>query len=275
MPDPKLPKFKNPPVVETVLGIQFERLPGLGSAHLGAFWESLGTESWPNVSEQPPISLQFERFGVDQQWGPAGPVLSLSREVSVRLQIRNRDQNRMVQVQNGRMHYNWLGFEGDPYPSYETVEPEFRDALQRFQGFLVAHALGEVRPTQWEVTYVNHIPRGTVWETPEDWASFFPSLATSRIESVPIQLEGFSGEWHYVIKSKRGRLHVRFAHGRREKPTEQEIIELHLTARGPIHEEKRRLDSFFDGLKLGHETIVRAFKDLTSGKAHDYWGLEQ
>jgi len=60
-------KFERPPVNETVLGVQFDPLPRLSSAHLGAFWASLGTD-WPVVNDAPELEQQFERFGKGEQW---------------------------------------------------------------------------------------------------------------------------------------------------------------------------------------------------------------
>jgi len=44
-----LPDYVNPPVVETILGVQFERLPAFKNAHLGAFWKTLDTREWADV----------------------------------------------------------------------------------------------------------------------------------------------------------------------------------------------------------------------------------
>lgn len=35
-----LPKYANPPVVETVLGVQFPELRGFKSVHFGLYWEA-------------------------------------------------------------------------------------------------------------------------------------------------------------------------------------------------------------------------------------------
>ena len=47
---------------------------------------------------------------------------------------------------------------------------------------------------------------------------------------------------------------------------------LNLTARGPVPSNEAFLE-FDNGLALGHEAIVRGFKDLTSEKAHQYWEI--
>ena len=62
-----LPKYEKPPVVETVLGLQFNPLSAFTNAHLGAFWQSLGVEAWPTVTDKPPLPRQEERFTPDAQ----------------------------------------------------------------------------------------------------------------------------------------------------------------------------------------------------------------
>ena len=272
-----LPKFKRPPVIETVLGVQFEPLAGFGNAHLGAFWKSLGGD-WPNVADVPPLEPQFEEFGEAMSWRTAGLQLKLSRDPHTRLQTRNLTNDRMIQVQNGRLHYNWLGHVGSEYPSYHKVRPEFDWALDLFRQFLANQPPREpqsepweLQPNQWEVTYVNHIPRGTVWEQPQDWTRLFPSVAVLPAERPPVRLESLGGQWHYEIEPQRGRLHVNVSHGWRKKPDECELLVLNLTARGPVGSRGEDGLGLDEGLQLGHEIIVKAFRDLTSKRAQEYW----
>ena len=45
------PDYEHPPVVETVIGVQFDSLPELRNAHLGAFWKTvLDTGEWHNLT---------------------------------------------------------------------------------------------------------------------------------------------------------------------------------------------------------------------------------
>ena len=80
MPDTTdpLPDYNDPPVVETVLGVQFDRLPGFKNAHLGAFWKTLNAAEWPVVQDAPPLAPQFERFDKSVRWAKG-----------VQLQLRN------------------------------------------------------------------------------------------------------------------------------------------------------------------------------------------
>lgn len=271
----KLPKFSKPPVVETVLGVQFNRIEGLTDAHLGAFWHELGAD-WPNVRHAPRLDEQFELFGEEQlSWRPGSLQLRLTQNPASRLFIKNPTEDALIQIQDNRFHYNWTGGHGGhDYPNYEKVKPEFDEAYQKFINFLDAQALEEIRPNQWEVTYVNHIPRGSVWERPDDWAKLFPNSVILQSNVGQINLEGIQAQWHFEIHPQKGRLHVELQSGRRAPDqNEDDLLIMKLTARGPIPFEDNGT-SLNEGLNLGHEIIVRSFKALTSEEAHITWGAE-
>ncbi len=175
--------FQHPPLVETVLGVQFVPVPNFRNAHLGAFWKRLGPD-WPTTTDGPPLPQLIETFGDAEAWAFPAFQLAIASSMPVRMQIRSKDDSRMVQVQNGRLHYNWLGRPGGEYPRYKKVRPEFDTMLSEFQRFLADEKLGEMRPNQWEVAYVNRIPRGTVWNEPADWAKLFRSLVLMRLRPV-------------------------------------------------------------------------------------------
>ena len=268
-----LPDYANPPVVETVLGVQFDRLPGFTNSHLGAFWKTLDAAEWPGVADAPPLQPQFERFSEAARWG-RGLQFQLSPITPGRVQIRNRTGDRMLQVQNGRLHFNWLGNVSTSYPRYETVRAGFVEALERFAAFVSQADVGRFQPNQWEVTYINQVPQGTVWNTPNEWTFFSPLCGVPTIEGV-IQGENFTGQWHFVIPEQRGRLHIEWQHALSAMPDqpEREVIQLTLTARGPLDSKSESIQPVLDGLNLGRETIVRSFSGLMTKEANDYWGL--
>jgi uncharacterized protein (TIGR04255 family) len=267
------PDYERPPVVETVLGVQFDRLPGLKNAHLGAFWKALHRIEWPVVEDAPPLSPQFERFDPTSAWARAIQ-LQLTQDPACRLQIKNTDGDRMIQVQNGRLHFNWLGKGGEAYPRYEKVQSEFAPLLKRFEQFLSDESLGEFRPNQWEITYVNDIPQGTVWNTPADWRFFKPLAAVPTIEGVA-EGESFGGQWHFVIPPQRGRLHIDWEHLKSRQVGNNCVpgfIRVTFTARGPVG--PNGVSTVLEGLDMGRATIVRSFQKLMSDDANRFWGLK-
>lgn len=267
-----LPVYANPPVVETILGVQFDRLTGFRNAHLGAFWKTLESEKWPKVADALSLQPQFERFdeAAAMQWGK-GPQLQLTAVPPSRIQITNQDGNRMIQLQNGRLHFNWLGQNATEYARYANIRQGFEEVLSDFLRFVEVERVGKFQPNQWEVTYLNHIPRGTVWTTPADWNFFSLLSGVPRLEGL-VEGESFDGEWHFVIPEKRGRLHIQWQHGVKHGEDDQELIVLTLTARGPISGAAPA--SILEGLDVGHNAIVRGFEALMSDTANEYWGLE-
>jgi len=268
--------YARPPVVETILGVQFDPLQRFSNAHQGLFWECLGAD-WPELTDSAPLEPQFEQFTEESSWVPPGIAFRIAQTVPSRLQIKNQDENRLIQLQNGRLHLNWLGHGGADYPRFEQVLTEFERIVERFRDFVVGRNLGEFRPNQWEVTYLNHIPQGTVWRTPNDWGFFRPLAALQDLDT-PVKFETFNGEWHFVIPDNQGRLHVQWQHGKTRDPA-RELVVLTLTARGPLHFDPQ--DSQIDlrrlhtGLSVGHEAIVVSFRELMSDEANTYWGLQQ
>ena len=268
--------FERPPLIETVLGVQFDPLPRLTTAHLGAFWHVLGPQEWPNVVDAPSLQQQFERFGDDNAWVEPELRLRLSPKAEVRLQIRNADNDRMIQVQNGRFHLNWLGRQGREYPRYSSVKPHSLEMLGRFLDYVEKAGVGEFRPNQWEVTYVNHLVRGSDWEVPSDWSRIFPGLNLFGDEAESLGTEGFDFDWHYEIKDRLGRLHVELKSGAQRVDGEhRESLRLALTARGPMPPSDNDLDSLSQGLDTGRGAIVTTFTTITSPHAQRGWGRRE
>lgn len=266
-----LPSFKQPPVVETVLGVQFDRIENLTNARLGAFWKRLGSE-WADTQDAPALEPVFEHFGAEQTWRHFAPRFTLTRDPAARLQIRNVDKQRMIQVQRDRFHYNWLGYHRSEYQRYKNIRPQFDEQLNAFREFLASEGLGELVPNQWEITYVNHIPKGTVWNEPADWPSVLKGLLGEWSAPTSVKCESLRSVWHYEIAPQRGRLHVEAEPARVQQPEKAEVLKLVLTARGPVSADQAAGPSLGEGLDLGRSCIVKTFAEVTSEDAHRHWG---
>lgn len=270
------PDYERPPVVETVLGIQFDQLPQFRNAHLGAFWKCLDQGEWTTVSDAPLLLQQFELFGQGAEWEPRLR-FHLSSDPSCRLQIRNASHDRMIQVQNSRLHVNWLGKGDQPYPRHGALFDEFFQILGSFTNFVAQAELGEFRPNQWEITYINHLNRGTVWNSPAEWNFFTPLCGLTTLAGIA-EGESFGGEWHFVIPGQMGRLHIGWQHGKEDADSPDtaasDFVRITLTGRGPVAHGGDQVAEIRSGLELGRKTIVHAFRRLTSKDANRFWGLK-
>ncbi len=261
-----VPQFGNPPVVETVLGVQFDPLAGFSTAHAGSYWTTIRSE-WPTIVEVAELPEAFERFGDERVWGREGIHVRPGTAPN-RVQIINTAEDRMIQIQRSRFIYNWRKRNGH-YPSFAAILPEFREKLAAFTEFVRVVGLGDVQLNQWEVTYVNHLPRGALWDSPKDWRHIFPGFFAPADNVDGQRLESSGGEWSYVLGQNEGRLHVKIRHARVGGPTGPEALALTFTARGPVSPEQAlQIDQC---LRRGHEAIVSSFVAMTSGKAHEAW----
>ena len=262
-------KYENPPVVETVLSVQFNPLRGFGAGQLGAFWKSLGS-AWPHVTDAPAVDPTFERFEPSTVWEQAAFV-KFSSKIDVRLQIRNKARNRMIQIQNGRFFYNWLGTPGAEYPSYDLVRPEFDEHWEKFREFVISECKEDcVQENQWEILYLNHIPRDTVWKELSELPQVLTFLKQPNLSDLELNPDGIGGEWRFEIGAIKGRLYVRLG-TKMEKETDRPYVVMTLIARGPVGD---GISSLHEGLELGHKTITDAFDRLTSNDAQQIWGVQ-
>ncbi len=264
--DNETPTFETPPIVELVLGVQFNQLRRMQSAHYGRFWDAIGTD-WLNPRDNPPIQEQFEFFGRERgvtrlQIEP-GPPLN-------RLTLINQSKDRLVQLQPTRMHLNWRNQESS-YPSYKTLIVEFEEILNSFTVYCQSEGLGKAEFNQWEITYVDRFVRGKYWDTPADWSTFLPGLFQPG--EIPMNskliMENRSVDWSFEIQPKLGRLHVQASLVRGNSDSEDALM-LNITARGPLGSEQ--IQTYRQGLDLGHDVAVDQFLQLVSTETRKSWG---
>jgi len=116
-------EFAKPPLIETVVGVQFAQLSGLTSAHAGWFWKNWLDSSWEKIAETIPVPDQFERFETVALAAQRLTFDPLAKPTS-RVQISQKNDARMIQIQPTRFHYNWNRVGGE-YPRYKKVREQF------------------------------------------------------------------------------------------------------------------------------------------------------
>lgn len=265
-----LPDFDDPPVVETVLSVQFEPLASIRTAHLGILWEEFRAE-FPNTEERPPLDPVLEQF-------PESAVARIGLRFQAfenppvpRIWFTNDRGSEMIQVQNDRFTKNWRkDGEGILYPHYdETIRPNFDRDYRVFLAFLEKNQLGTPHVNQCEVTYVNHILVGQGWQRYGDLEKIF-TFWRSPDAVPPGPAEDLRMHARFVIPGTDGkpvgRLHVDVQPAVRTSDSRPMYV-LHLTARGQV-------GTGVDFLDLGREWIVTTFKSLTTGSMHKIWRIK-
>jgi uncharacterized protein (TIGR04255 family) len=264
--DAVLPDFENPPVVETVLSAQFEKLEAMRSVHFGLFWERV-REQFPDTQDQPPLDPVFEQTGPQLAGVPRIQFLPQGVPLSQRLWLINRPGTEMIQIQNDRFIKNWRkAGEGDKYPHYEPViKPAFKRDFAMFERFLEDEGIGRPRINQCEVTYVNHIVSGEGWNKWSEVDKIFTFWMQSPGRHPAV--EDFAVRSRYPILDQNsdliGRLHLDVFPALRSSDGAPMYV-MNLTARGKYSE---GID-FFD---IGRRWIVKCFKNLTTKNMHEVW----
>ena len=261
-----LPDFERPPVVETVLSVQFQPLSQMKAAHFGLFWNQV-RDRYPKTEERSALDPVVEKFPepVRRRLGVQFPILEAPP--LPRFWFVHQNDNELLQIQADRFIRNWRKTgDGDAYPRYEKVKAWFEQDFEEFRSFVSREKLGAVEVRQCEVTYVNHIVAGDGWSSHEDLDKImtmwkhpdgpFPGRAEDAAFHVRFPIRDAEGQ-------PVGRLHVdvQAAIGNEDnKP----MFVLNLTARGMLGSSTE----FFD---LGREWIVRSFAEMTTAEMHKVW----
>lgn len=267
-----LPDFDSPPVGEVVLSIQFEPLMSLNAAQLGYLW-SLFKDEFPKASQKTPIEPVVEKFSDRSvQFGKGVSFTLVNDDLVPRLWFKNESETDLIQVQRDRFLRNWIR-QDENYPRYEHVRKGFEETFTKFCEFLHEEQLGEIQPTQAEVTYINHIvaDSGNLW----DVGKVLNCFDSSDVVSGSLTLESTRADLQFVISdssgNKAGRLYVK-AYPTLKRSDLSGMIRMDLTARGIIGEPPHSIKNVFDFFDLGRETIVTMFAHLTTEELHHLWG---
>lgn len=260
-----LPKFRDPPVVECVIGLHFKRLVPLTSARLGQFWGESLSANFPNAENRPPIEQIQETFGPPQARWEFGASL-----IPHRIWARSLDGGRTVQIQQDAIFTNWQKLEGQTHVGYAERKQVFCDNWNALDGFVGDHGLGKLVPTVCSLTYVNRV-----------------QAEHSKYERMSHYIEGLSRDYQssgylpnpeavtfslaFPFPAENSRLRID-AKSFVEQPSGMPVARLQLAARGQPRAEN--IEAALNWMDLAHEWIVRGFDAITTEPAHEEWGKE-
>jgi uncharacterized protein (TIGR04255 family) len=179
----------------------------------------------------------------------------------------------LLQLQRGWIAFNWRDAPGStaPYPRWGQIESEFLRYFRELQEFCRGESLGELRPTQCEVTYINSIRSGSSWSDHGD---------LHRVLSLVAQPTGFLSRAETTQLSTafrmrdengndRGRLHIAAQPAFAVEDGSPALV-LTLTARGAPYSATE--DGLLSFLRLGHQWVVEGFTSVTTESMHQEWG---
>lgn len=270
-----LPEFDNPPLIETVLSVQFDPVKTLKTPHLGLIWQAF-RESFPNVEEHPELTPSFEQFGTRTNTAQRLRLEFSDSPFGSRVWFLNDLGTELIQIQTDRFVRNWRKNEGDhQYPRYHVLRDRFVKDFNTFNEFITQESWGEIKANQCEVTYVNVIPTGESGELPRHLGQIL-KLFSANLEFNPPGFEDATVTARYLLTNEEGqpigRLYLEAVPVVRATD-DSPAIRLSLTARG--RPSSAGLDGMLQFFDVAHEAIVQYFTSLTTGQLHQNWERRQ
>lgn len=258
-----LPDYKQPPIREVVVGVQFSRLPITG-AHVGLFWSTLRDELSEAV-EQPFLEPNLESFG-PLRAAPLKFEINFAVAPS-RHWLASADKSELIQLQVDRFIYNWRKTDKQAYPRFEKIQARFFHFYDKWIKFL-ADMKQTPSLTQWEVAYINSIDLDGEDADPGKILSFLGNqldkamtgpVEAGQIETQRVLVKNDAPWARFYISAKTG---IRID----QKPH----LVLELTVRGPATATRGEFDLAECQLDA-RQIIVAAFNELTTPEMHKRW----
>lgn len=259
-----LPKFRRPPLIEVVHGVQFGLLP-MTIVHPGLFYEAI-RDRYPIALTRPPLAATRE---ILDEGTPAPFSFSFLGPANLpRAWFASKDGTHLVQLQNDRLLLNWRrGEQSSVYPHFEQVSAEFQRLYQRLEAFVAENSLGVFQPNQCEVSYINHLSSHFEPVNPGEYIKIW----NGRQGSFNEQVEDCALNLRFLIRNEDkkpvGRLIINMT--TLPTPDRKRVLQLDMTARGaPVG---GGLDGVVGFHKIAHEKIVRYFAEITTAEAQNKW----
>jgi len=264
-----LPRFRNPPVSEVAVGVQFPA--ALNPVHLGLYYQRVKA-NFPSVQVQPPIAPTFETFG-------AAPIVAFGIPLPTfglqpRMWFISNDDDSLIQLQSDRLVFNWRGgLRGSRYPHFDKVYAGFAKALDELEMLAEAEGIAAaISVNQCEVTYVNPLPTANTGVSLSEPAKIFRVWSDSLGVEWKEPQEDLSFTVRYRLNDEEGKPFGRLTAAVVSSSAAPNIapgFQLEMTARGvPLGTGREGITSFHDH---AHRAIVRTFAALITPEMHKLW----
>lgn len=247
--------FDAPPIKEVALGRTFLPRSDFLLPYFGSFW-ALIRDEFPTTEHAAPIIDNPEGFS--------------DAFLLPRVWFLSKDTATLVQLQQNRFHYNWRQTETKKtYVRFPAVQSKCLEVWEKFEKFVSDMTSEPVKPLSGELTYTNIIDvpgANNAFEVAEQALEMSFAGAKRPFLGAP---KAFGYNYTYELDGI-GTLLIS-AVAARQKGLSNEVVKLELTVKGTCSED----DKFDDWSTKAHDTIVRAFKDLTKPAMHTHWQLRE
>ncbi|WP_081487786.1 TIGR04255 family protein [Nitratireductor aquibiodomus] len=257
-----LPDFKNPPLEEVVLGVQFSAIPGYMSVFSHEVW-GLFQATHPKVSEHPMLSPNFESFGggnpqpsLQFQMGPA--------PTGSRQWFSTIEGNDLIQFQADRFVANWRKQATSPeYPRFEGISRAFEENLRKLNEYASTRFGAPLAVNQAEISYINIIPVDDFSDATH-WFKLW--------DNGEISIENLNINFDEVVKDENAKPFARLKHHIQSvfsTDGSRKAFRLSLTFIGKPNSSD--INGAMNFVRMGRERIVTRFGVITTEKAQSSW----
>ncbi len=266
------PKFKSPPVVETVIGVQFPELADFRMGHFGLYGNTIPDyELGDDKVRLPEIIERFPPLPAITQ----SQLLLASGPPPQRVWYTAKSGSELIQLQPDRFLFNWQRRgEDDSYPGYATSCPKFLAQFDNFRDFCTKNNLEKPRPNLCEVTYLNHIKPLDGESAIDLFGLVFEGLSWKNPNAGLPRPENVTFNRVYVIEhenQKVGRLYAEATIAFQQDDKERRGFVL-LKMTGRVNLQTDDADGLVWALQIAHEQVVCGFAEITNRQIqNDRW----
>ena len=249
--------FENPPIDEIICNVLFDPIANLRAGHLGLLWQKFSPD-FPGIEDQHLINPIPDEYLNN----PDTPPLP-------RVWFVHKDENELIQMQYNRFVHNWRKRRPDDiYPGYPVVIENFEKYLSCLEDFLSEKRLGDITPTQYELTYMDNILEHEGWETITDLEKVFPNFISLKSQNLPsTDIREFSWQMLFGLPNDFGQLQLSIRNARRFIDNRHLLrVEFKAVSNQPY----KPMRGWFN---LAHEFIFDLFSNLISHEIQErFWG---
>jgi uncharacterized protein (TIGR04255 family) len=265
---PGLPDFDNPPVTETVLGLQFTPLSKFDVPHYGRYWTKI-KEEYEHFEVHPAVVSTVDERESDVPTKQGKIFINFPNGPNFRCWFIDKSHTNLIQVQRDRFILNWRKVRGDEqYPHYEHIRPKFEQEWVRFCEMLTEEGIETPKVNQCEVTYVNHIEFDSELTGGSELKRFIASWSGATSGEFLPKVDKVSLNTNYMMDGKNGRLRISMLPVLRMGDG-MEVLQLDVSATGRPTSSKT--PDILEWMDKGREWVVKGFADFTTPEMHKKW----
>lgn len=265
--------YSRPPVAEVVAAVRFADMSFLSYFSLGSLWTEHYRDQFPLLETKAPYEVPGEGFAA------RSPTAQLALQFATvpplpRLWLTDPSGDELLQLQRDWFASNWRKVQpSSQYDHWSKRRSAFEQHWSTLTTWLADHG-DEVRPTQCEVTYINHIyTDDSLWQSHSQADRVFTVGRLGRVGS-ELTLEQFTWQGSLLmpgLSGPDGRVHVSIQPAQ-DAASGRPLVVLEITARCAV--EGLGPPDVLETLDRERAAVVATFMSVTSVEAQEAWGRD-